>query len=344
MKLWIRRHRKLFLSLLFFLLILSIIVAIGIGPVYIPPKQVWNIIWNNFSFTSNDDSVTTYDRIIWQLRVPRVLLGFVVGGGLAVAGVGMQAFTRNPLAGPYVLGISSGASAGAVMAMVTSVSFITVSTGAFIGAIVTILLVYSLSGGTRGEVVPVKLVLTGMAVSAMFSSFTSFLIYTAKTDNSVRNVTFWMMGGLSGAKWSYIYMPFIIFVITLLIFLSLSNSLNAMLMGDQTAITLGVNIRFVRVTVIVFTALLTSAIIAVSGSISFVGLVVPHIVRNIVGNDHKAVVLGSALIGGIFLIWADVMARTVAGTSELPIGILTGLTGAPFFIFLLKKSRYSFGD
>lgn len=347
MKAFIRKRISLVILLLLLLLIISMILAVGMGPVKISFSDVWRIIFAKISGKEITDINHNIQNIVWQLRTPRVILGMLVGGGLALSGVGMQAFTRNPLSGPYVLGISSGASAGAVLAVLTGklriFGIFALPAGAFLGALLTIFLVYVLSKGKEG-VLPIKLILTGIAVSALFTAFTNFLMFNAKNESGIRNATFWIMGGLSGSKWIFIVVPMIAFIIAFVVFYLLSNALNAILIGDATAVTLGINVKLVRRIVIVTTAFLTGSIVAVSGSISFVGLVIPHIVRTIVGTDHRKVVPVASLIGSIFLIWTDVLARTLAGSAELPIGILTAMLGAPFFIWLVRKSSYSFGD
>lgn len=347
MKKAIRNHKAAVIAVLTFGLAVSMIAAVGLGPVKIPFLQVWEIIAAKITGNTPEGIGKNIIVIVWQLRVPRVILGGIVGAGLALSGVGMQSFTRNPLSGPYVLGISSGASAGAVISIVLGIKIFgrfSLPIGAFVGALITIFLVFTLSRNRDGSVIPIKLILTGIAVSALFSAFTNYLIFTSKHESGIRSATFWMMGGLAGAKWAYVTVPFVILAISILTFMLISNALNALLIGDTTAQTLGINVKRTRMTVIIITALLTGAVVSVSGCISFVGLVIPHIVRNIMGTDHKIVVPVSSLVGAIFLIWADVFARTAAGTSELPIGILTAICGAPFFIWLVRKSEYSFGD
>lgn len=343
----IRKNIPLVIIVLIGGLILSMILAVGMGPVNISFGQVWQIIFAKLTRKELTGIDPNIQNIVWQLRAPRVILGMIVGGGLALSGVGMQAFTRNPLSGPYVLGISSGAAAGAVLAVLTDklkiFGIFSLPMGAFLGSVLTIFLVYGLSRGREG-IIPIKLILTGIAVSALFTAFTNFLMFNAKNESGIRNATFWMMGGLSGSKWIFIWVPLGALILSFLSFYFLSNALNAMLIGDATAMTLGINVKLVRRIVIFITAFLTGSVVAVSGSISFVGLVIPHIVRTVVGTDHKKVVPIATLVGGIFLIWADVLARTLAGSAELPIGILTAMVGAPFFIWLVRKSSYSFGE
>ena len=284
--------------------------------------------------------------VVSVLRAPRVLLGALIGAALTLSGVGMQAFTKNPLAEPYVLGISSGASLGAVLAMLLGVSVpvlgkLSVSMGAFAGALVSILLVYLLAK-SRGSVTPIRLILVGVAVSAMFQAFTNYIVYTAPDDAAVREATFWMLGGLGSAEWEDLPLLLCLVPPAFLLMLALSKSLNAMMMGDSSAITLGVNLNVVRNLLIVITALLTASSVAVSGCIGFVGLVIPHLVRSVVGPDHRKLIPISMLTGAIFLIWVDVGARMIKPPAELPIGILTAFLGAPLFLWMIRVRRYEF--
>ena len=285
-------------------------------------------------------------NIVWFLRAPRVLLGALVGAALTLSGVGMQAFTKNPLAEPYVLGISSGASLGAVLAMLLGVSLpvlgrLSVSAGAFAGALVSILLVYLLAR-TRNAVTPIRLILVGVAVSAMFQAFTNYIVYTAPDDAAVREATFWMLGGLGSAKWEDLPLLALILPPLFLVLMALARPLNAMLMGDSSAVTLGVDLDRVRGVLILSSALLTASAVAVSGCIGFVGLVIPHLVRSVVGADHRRLIPLSALCGAVFMIWMDVGARLAVRPEEIPVGIITAFIGAPLFLWMIRVRRYEF--
>ena len=213
--------------------------------------------------------------------------------------------------------------------------------GAFAGALVSILLVYLLAK-SRGSVAPIRLILVGVAVSAMFQAFTNYIVYTAPDDAAVREATFWMLGGLGSAEWEDLPLLLCLVPPAFLLMLALSKSLNAMMMGDSSAITLGVNLNVVRNLLIVVTALLTASSVAVSGCIGFVGLVIPHLVRSVVGPDHRKLIPISTLTGAIFLIWVDVGARMIKPPAELPIGILTAFLGAPLFLWMIRVRRYEF--
>lgn len=334
------------------LLIFSIILGIGLGPVSISFSEVYQVMFHRLSGILTGqvglvpDIRESTQNIVWFLRAPRVLLGGLIGAALTLSGIGMQAFTKNPLAEPYVLGISSGASFGAVLAMLLGVSVpllgkLSVSMGAFVGALVSILLVYLLAK-SRGSVAPIRLILVGVAVSAMFQAFTNYIVYTAPDDAAVREATFWMLGGLGSAQWEDLPLLLCLTPPAFLLMLALSKSLNAMMMGDSSAITLGVNLTVVRNLLIVVTALLTASSVAVSGCIGFVGLVIPHLIRSVVGPDHRKLVPISSLTGAIFLIWVDVAARMIKPPAELPIGILTAFLGAPLFLWMIRVRRYEF--
>ena len=348
----VRAHTPLCCLLLGVLLLASVVLGIAIGPVTIPFDQVWRVMAGRLlELAGRGDLMdlsgirASTQNIVWYLRAPRVLLGMLVGAGLSLAGVGMQAFTRNPLAEPYVLGISSGASLGAVLAMLAGTWLpaggMSVSAGAFLGALASILLVYVLARDRDG-ITPIRLILVGVAVSALFSAGTNYVVYTAPDDAAVREASFWMLGGLGSAAWSDVPPLAVLLVPSLLGMMALAKPLNAMLMGDSSAITLGVNLNRIRGVLIVLTALLTAVSVAVSGTIGFVGLVIPHMVRSVTGADHKRLIPLSALTGAIFLIWVDVLARTLRPPAEIPVGILTAFLGAPLFLWMIRARRYEF--
>ena len=346
-----KRHTPALCCLLAALLVLSLVGAIGLGPVSIPFPQVWQVVLGRLAglLTGREfllEVRLSTQNIVWFLRAPRVLLGALVGAALALAGVGMQAFTRNPLAEPYVLGISSGASLGAVLAMLAGLSLpglgrLSVPAGAFAGALVSILLVCLLSSSPNA-LSPVRMVLAGAAVSAMLQACTNYLVYTAPDDAAVREATFWMLGGLGSAQWQDIPLLLCLLPPAGAVMLALAKPLNAMLMGEESAVTLGVDVKLVRGVLIVVTALLTASSVAVSGCIGFIGLVIPHLIRSAVGPDHRRLIPLSVLTGALFLVWADVGARMLKPPAELPVGILTALVGAPLFLWMIRVRRYAF--
>lgn len=346
----IKKHTLSCCLVLLAILILSIVLGIAIGPVSIKFTEVWQVMLYQlfhplFGAGSVEGIKESTQNIVWFLRAPRVLLGLLVGAALTLSGVGMQAFTKNPLAEPYVLGISSGASLGAVLAMLVGIYLpmgrLSISAGAFLGALASIIMVYVLSR-SGGEITPIRLILVGVAVSAMFRAFTNYIVYTAPDDAKIREATFWMLGGLGSAEWSDVPPLAILIGPAFLLMWALSKQLNAMMMGDSSAITLGVNINLIRKLLILVTALLTATAVAVSGCIGFVGLVIPHIVRSIVGPDHRRLIPISTLAGAIFMVWVDVGARMLAAPAEIPVGILTAFVGAPIFLWMIKVRRYEF--
>lgn len=343
------RRRAPFIVLLVLGLAVSGVICVGLGAVKIHFPVVWQIIFAKLlggSIEGIKGINGATEAIIWDIRLPRVILSGIVGAGLSVSGVAMQAFTKNPLSDPYILGVSSGASAGAVGVVVLGLfkfsGTYALAFGAFCGALLSLALVYSLAKGRSG-ITPTRMILTGVAVSSMFAALTNLIIYNSKDEGNIKNAMYWMMGSLSGAKWEYIPPALAVLLVVTMIMMALSRALDSMLLGEQTAIILGVNINTVRKVLIVASALLSGAIVSVSGSINFVGLIIPHVVRNIFGSEHRIVVPVSLLLGAIFLIWADAAARLIAAPQELPIGIVTSLCGAPFFLWLIRKKEYSFG-
>lgn len=330
------------------LLVLSILAAVTIGSMDISIPDVYRVIgWELF----HPDALAAYGEgsvrnVVWLVRLPRVLLGAAVGMALATCGVVMQAIVKNPLAEPYVLGISSGASLGATVALGlgagTVLGGLGVGGAAFAGTLAVSALVM-LIANIGGPANAVKLVLTGMAVGALCSAVSNFVIYIVNDPNVTQSITFWTLGSLAGAKWPVVCALLIAAVAGSLFFWSQSRVLDLMLLGDEVSVTLGVRVTRYRRAYLVVTSLLVAGAVYASGTIGFVGLVIPHAVRMLFGSGHRAVVPLSALVGGIFIIWADVLARMVIPGSEMPIGILISLVGAPVFIYLMVRRTYGFG-
>ncbi len=334
-------------SVLVMFLLASLTLGVSMGTASIPFGRVWGIILHQlFPGWQHLDQVWPQNEIniVWQIRLPRVLLGAIVGAGLAIAGAVIQSLVRNTLADPYLLGISSGASTGAVFVILfasrlldsTLSGMYEVSLAAFVGAALAFLLVFVIAG-QGGGLKPVRMVLAGLAVSYILMAITNFMVYLSQ-HNGAESAMFWMMGGLGGARWNRLAIPCAVTLICLALFTLQARSLNALLLGDENAAALGVNVLRFRFLLFVMSSLLTGVIVAVSGSIGFVGLIVPHAVRLVVGADHRRVLPIGALVGAIFLLWTDLFARTVLAPRELPLGIVTGFIGAPFFIWLLTKS------
>lgn len=340
-----RKDKKVFIAVLLILLFISsIILGISFGAVDIPPYDVYRVfLYKVFGIKiGNLDEIlnSTLFDIIWGVRMPRVLLGAFAGMALAMVGVIMQATIQNPLGDPYILGLSSGASLGATFSILIGFSGVLSSfgapLGAFLGALMASIFVYFLAR-IGGRITPFKMILAGMVISSICSSLTSLIIFLSKDNEGIRTVNFWMMGSLAGAEWSNIVLPIAISVIPLIYFFTQYRNLNLMVLGDETSITLGLNIEKHRKIYMILSSLITGVIVSVCGTIGFVGIVIPHIVRLIFGTDHKTLLPFSALVGAIFLIWADVIARCAITNMELPIGIITSVIGAPFLLWLMVK-------
>lgn len=314
------------LAFLFALLLLSSLFSLLLGSVNINIYE----LFASFSSSSTD----TIQEIIFNIRIPRLLLAIGVGGGLSVAGAVFQSLLMNPLADPYILGVSSGGSFGAVLALFLGLSFIWVELFSVIGASIVILLVFII-GHRFGKLQPNILLLTGVMIGAFFSAL--ILLILTFLNDTLRTAIFWLVGNLAMAdNFSAYYI--VIFSIILSIVLSLFGyKLNLLAMGDEDASNLGLNPKRIKSVVYILASILVGIIVSVSGIIGFVGLLIPHVVRIIFGSDNRIVVPASFLVGAVFLVFTDTIARTVILPSELPVGVVTAMLGAPAFIYLLKK-------
>ena len=322
-------------------LLASVTFAVSVGAVSIPAGTVWGVVANKIS---PDMVETTWSKgrsaIVWDIRFPRALLALMVGAGLAAVGASLQAVTRNPLADPHLLGISSGAAFGAILALLhvgLFLGLLTVPLLAFVGALgatALVLAVTSFASATSAD----RLVLTGVAISFIIMAGANILIFLGD-PRATHTVVFWMLGGLGLAQWSHLIYPLIILVPCLIWLYLRSSDLNAMTIGDETAATLGLNVPRFRLAVFVVGAMITGVMVAFSGIIGFVGLMMPHIARLLVGGDYRKLVPLSAFLGGIFVLWADIAARTIMAPEDMPIGIVTGLIGGLFFVWLLKSKQ-----
>ena len=338
------KNNILILTVLIIAAVLSVILATGIGPVSVSPITTAKVLLSRLPLVGDMIPKTweaLSENIVLGLRLPRVLLGFVVGASLAVCGVTMQALVRNNLADPFILGVSSGASAFATLGMLFGAfSFLGVyslSISAFLGAAATIIAVYILSRH-RGRINITQLLLSGVAVAMIMDGVTSIIKLSAPNALGLHNAEFWMSGSLAGAKWAYLGIPTAVLVLCMIYLMINYRGLNLLLLGDESAGALGVNVRSLQKQLILVASLMAGATVAVSGSIGFVGLMVPHFTRLIVGGDHKKVLPVSALSGGILVVWVDVAARMLIAPEELPVGVLTAVIGGPVFILMLKKN------
>lgn len=336
-----RRSYRLLLLVLVGLLLLSAGFAVTAGPVPIPMETAWKVALHKaFPDWIEMDWSQGRDRIIWDLRFPRVILGFLVGAGLSVVGSALQAATRNPLADPYLFGVSSGAALGAVAVIVHLGDFAGIYSlpiAAFLGALLSLALLLGLTQRQR-TLAPERLVLAGVAVSFALMAGTNFLIFLGD-QRAAHSVVFWMLGGLGLARWDQLWIPAAaVFGGIAWLYLQ-GHRMNALLMGEETAVSLGVDVNRFRISLFVVCALMAGVLVALTGAIGFVGLMVPHIVRMVVGGDNRRLLPACALIGGIFLVWVDVLARVTLAPQELPIGIITAALGSVFFMWMMRRGN-----
>ncbi|MEU9501687.1 iron ABC transporter permease [Streptomyces sp. NPDC048196] len=320
-------------------LLAALTAAVSVGATAIPPAEVWSVVLRRLGGAPPRPG--TDDLIVWQLRVPRALLAALVGAGLGLVGTATQALVRNPLADPYLLGISNGASLGAVAAIVLGAGTggllgLGLSAAAFAGALAAFALVWCLAR-RGGGFSPLRLVLAGVGVGQFLSGFTSYLVLQAGDEQQTRSVLFWLMGSLSGATWSLLGLPLLAVAAGMLALQARARAMNALLMGDETAAGVGVPVTRLRRELFVVTSLLTGVLVAVSGAVGFVGLMVPHLCRLVIGGDHRRLLPLSALTGALLLVVVDLVCRTAMDTQELPVGVVTALIGAPALLFVLDR-------
>ncbi|RZQ61872.1 iron ABC transporter permease [Amycolatopsis suaedae] len=324
------------------LLVLAMTAGIAYGSVTVPPDVVWQVLFHRITALGDPSGWTlTQDAIVWDLRLPRVLLSALVGAGLAVVGVATQALVRNPLADPFLLGISSGASVGAVASIVLGVSFWGVTSHALagvVGAMLTFGLVYLLAR-TWGGLAPTRLLLVGVVVGYALLGVTNYLVLQADDPGKTNSALFWLFGSLAGARWADLGVPAVALAVGIVALLARARGMNALLVGDETAAGLGVPANRLRGELFTSTSLVTGVMVALSGAIYFVGLVVPHAVRLLVGSDHRRVLPAAVLAGAGFLVLVDLLARFLLRPQEIPVGVLTSVIGAPVFLALMARRR-----
>ncbi|WP_240803559.1 iron ABC transporter permease [Streptomyces sp. A0592] len=324
-------------------LAVSAIAGLALGPVRIAPGRVLDIVVGGLS---GNRPTGAFASIVWDVRMPRILLGAVVGAGLAVAGTVLQALVRNQLADPFLLGASSGASAGAVLVIVFGTAAAGFAMGvplaAFVGSMAALVAVYAMArrGGTMTTG---RLILAGVAVQYILSAFTSLVLVLAAHPDQIRSVLFWTLGGLGGARWDELALPAVALLVGGALLLTLARPLDLLLTGEEGAHTLGLDTGRFRAAVFVLTSLVIGVLVACSGAIGFVGLMVPHAARMVVGAGHRALLPVAALGGAVFLILADLIARTAAAPEEIPVGVVTALVGGPFFLWMLRRSSRTEG-
>ncbi len=289
-------------------------------------------ITGDFSITSQEE------LILFSVRLPRIIFAGIVGASLSLGGVIFQAILRNPLADPYVLGISGGSALGAIIGILLGASsfYLGVPLLAFVGALATVFLVFVVAGGTRGPLLDNSLLLSGVVVNAFFSAAILFFL-SIVNSMELHSITFWLMGDLSRASFKEICVAAVCLLTGFVLLYAQARKLNLIVQGEDTALHLGVNIERTKQWLLVVTSLITAVAVSLAGIIGFVGIMVPHFMRLIFGSDHRLLLPVSALFGASFLIVADTIARVVFAPAELPVGVITALCGAPYFIFLLKR-------
>ncbi|GHE22853.1 iron ABC transporter [Halomonas urumqiensis] len=322
-----RRQALLPLALLALAALAALVLAVCVGSASPGPGALWRLI------SGEGDALAR--TLMFQLRLPRALAAFAVGGLLAVAGALMQVLLRNPLADPYVLGLSGGAAVGALAAMLAGLGGAVVSGSAFAGALLSTLLVFGLAHGT-GSWTPARLLLTGVVVAAGWGALVTLMLAVSPTEQ-LPGMLYWLMGDLAHARGPW--PPLILLALTLLILAPLGRSLNVLARGPLQAAALGVAVRPMEWTIHVTASLLTAMAVSTAGSIGFVGLIVPHMLRLVLGNDQRVILPACALAGGTLLVLADTLARTVIAPEQLPVGVITALLGVPMFLYLLYRSR-----
>ncbi|MCX5192713.1 iron ABC transporter permease [Streptomyces sp. NBC_00249] len=344
-----RRRTAAVLALLGAALAASAVAGLALGPVRIAPGRVLDIVLAGPSPTASPGSGRgAFHSIVWDVRMPRVLLGAVVGAGLAVTGTVLQALVRNQLADPFLLGASSGASTGAVLVIVFGAGAAQIAGGAglplaaFAGSMAALVAVYAMArrGGTMTTG---RLILAGVAVQYILSALTSLVLVLSAHPDQIRSVLFWTLGGLGGARWDELALPAAALLLGSGLLVALARPLDLLLAGEEGARTLGLDTGRFRAAVFVLASLVIGVLVAYSGAIGFVGLMVPHAARMVVGAGHRAVLPVAALGGAVFLTLADLLARTAAAPEEIPVGVVTALVGGPFFLWMLRRSTRAEG-
>ncbi len=325
-------------------LLLAAAAAVTLGSVRLSPGQVWSVVAAHLGGHRAGDVIA--EQIVWQIRIPRIILAMLVGGSLTIAGTVVQALVRNALADPFLLGVSSGASVGAtavlLFGVLASFGLWALSISSIIGALVAMLAVFAVARES-GQLAPTRLVLCGVALAAMFEALTSFLLFRGNPQ-ATQSVLFWLLGSFGRASWSHLWLPGAALTIGICYLMVQARALNALAVGAETATTLGVDVGRLRRNLFLVTSVVAGVSVAVSGVIGFVGLVVPHIVRLAVGSDHRRTLPVGLVWGAAFMVLGDILARTVVAPQEMPIGVITAFIGAPVFVLLIRRRTYRYGS
>jgi iron complex transport system permease protein len=324
-------------ALMIFILAALGVASLLVGSVRISPGHIFNYFVN--IFTGKLSLSSEEELIVFSVRLPRIVFAGIVGASLSLGGVVFQAILRNPLADPYILGISGGSALGAIIGIVIGASsfYLGVPLLAFVGALVTVFLVFIVAGGSRGPLLDNSLLLSGVVVNAFFSAAILFFL-SIVNSMELHSITFWLMGDLSRASIREICIAAFCLVIGFVLLYAQARKLNLFVQGEETALHLGVNVERTKQWLLVVTSLIISVAVSLAGIIGFVGIMVPHLMRLVFGSDHRLLLPVSALFGASFLIAADTIARVIFAPAELPVGVITALCGAPYFIFLLKRN------
>jgi iron complex transport system permease protein len=331
-----KKKRAVFTLLLVLLLIM--LASMLFGAATITPRQVISSVLNRILGLFTED--VTVRTIIWDIRIPRIILAAIVGLLLSTSGVILQGILRNPLADPYILGVSSGASIGAMASFIFGLDLVyfgfrTTPLLAFVSALIAVLIVYRLSH-VSGRTSPETLILAGVAVSAFAAAVLALMIIVT---GDLRAIFFWLLGSFADASWADVFAVTPYAIIGIIAAYFYSKDLNALLLGEEMALSLGVDVEIVRVFLLVIASLMTAAAVSVCGLIGFVGLIIPHFVRLIIGPNHRFLIPMAAISGMLLLVFADIVARVAFAPTEIPIGIIMAIIGAPFFIYILRKRR-----
>lgn len=325
----------LLLTVLCIFLLFSMLTGVSLGAVRISLKDTFNIISSSIS---GSESISAFSKstvaIVLNMRVPRVIMGLFIGAGLALCGTIMQTTVNNPISEPYILGISAGATFGATLFIILGLKSLT-GTGAFFGSVISTGIVLFIASLGK-KITTTSLILSGAVVNALFSAFSNFIISIGANSDSMMTIKFWTMGSLASASWKDIDPA--LFIIPVF-FITQYRVLNTMLMGDEVAVTLGINLHRYRFIYMIFISMITGILVSKCGIIGFVGLITPHISRILVGTDHKKIIPLSAVLGSLFILWSDILARCLIDKAELPIGIFTSLVGGPFFIYIVIQNK-----
>ncbi|MEV6997131.1 iron ABC transporter permease [Streptomyces sp. NPDC093982] len=328
------------------LLLVSLLCGVGLGAAGIGWGEVLRLLGAGLTGGTIDGQDVAAYTIVWEIRLPRVVLGAVVGAGLAAVGVAVQAMVRNALADPFVLGISSGAAVGAnaviLLGAFAGLGVWALSLSAFASALAAMALVYTVARSPHG-LAPLRLILTGTALAYGFEAVTTVMVFGAARGEAARSAMMWLLGSLGGATWAQVPLAAVTVAAGWVWLRRRAEALNALAMGDETSAALGIRPARLRRELFLVTAAVTGTVVAVSGAIGFVGLMVPHVVRILVGADHRRVLAVAPLAGAVLLVWADLLSRLLLAPAELPVGVITAVVGVPAFLLLMRRGGYAFG-